>query len=35
MSLIEINWSPSLKQLRQFGVLCLVALPLLGLALGR
>lgn len=30
MSLIEINWSPSQKQLRQFGLLCLLALPLLG-----
>ena len=30
MSLIEINWSPSQKQLRQFGVLCLVVLPFLG-----
>ena len=30
MSLIEIIWSPSPKQLRQFGLLCLVALPLLG-----
>jgi hypothetical protein len=30
MSLIEINWSPSLRQLRQFGVLCLIAVPLIG-----
>lgn len=30
MSLIEINWSPSRKQLRQFGFLCLLVLPLLG-----
>jgi hypothetical protein len=30
MSLIEINWSPSLRQLRQFGSLCLIAVPLIG-----
>ncbi len=30
MSLIEINWSPTSRQLRQFGVLCMVLLPLLG-----
>jgi hypothetical protein len=30
MSLIEINWSPGLRQLRQFGVLCLIAIPLIG-----
>lgn len=30
MSLVEINWSPTSRQLRQFGVLCLVVLPLLG-----
>lgn len=30
MRLIEINWSPSHRQLRQFGWLCLIALPLLG-----
>lgn len=30
MSLIEINWSPSSRQLRQFGVLCLLAIPLIG-----
>jgi hypothetical protein len=30
MSLIEINWSPSDRQLRQFGWLCLIVLPLLG-----
>ena len=29
MSLVEINWSPSSRQLRQFGMVCLVALPLL------
>ncbi|MDX1925442.1 MAG: hypothetical protein SFV81_02925 [Pirellulaceae bacterium] len=30
MSLIEINWSPTPKQLRQFGGLCLIVLPLVG-----
>ena len=30
MALIETNWNPSSRQLRQFGGLCLVALPLLG-----
>ena len=30
MRLIEINWNPSNRQLRQFGVVCLFALPLLG-----
>ena len=30
MKLVEINWTPTSKQLRQFGVLCLVALPFLG-----
>ncbi len=30
MKLVEINWTPSSKQLRQFGLLCLVALPLIG-----
>ena len=30
MSLVEINWSPTHRQLRQFGLLCLVALPILG-----
>ena len=30
MSLIEINWSPTTRQLRQFGVLCAVLLPALG-----
>jgi len=29
MALIETNWNPSSRQLRQFGGLCLVALPLL------
>ena len=28
MKLVEINWTPSDRQLRQFGVICLVALPL-------
>lgn len=30
MTLLETNWNPSSRQLRQFGGLCLVALPLLG-----
>jgi hypothetical protein len=30
MSLIEINRNPSTRQLRQFGAVCLVALPLIG-----
>ncbi len=30
MSLVEINWSPNQKQISQFGVLCLLILPLLG-----
>lgn len=27
MKLIEINWQPTNRQLRQFGVICLIALP--------
>ena len=30
MKLIEINWRPSDRQLRQFGIICLVALPAVG-----
>ncbi|MCS1406971.1 MAG: hypothetical protein M2R45_00127 [Verrucomicrobia subdivision 3 bacterium] len=30
MKLVELNWSPPTCQLRQFGCLCLVILPLLG-----
>jgi hypothetical protein len=30
MKLVEINWNPTNRQLRQFGLICLVALPLLG-----
>ena len=30
MKLVEINWNPTDRQLRQFGMLCLLALPLLG-----
>jgi len=30
MKLIEVNWNPSNRQLRQFGIICLFALPLLG-----
>lgn len=30
MALLEINWRPSDRQLRQFGLLCIVMLPLFG-----
>ena len=30
MKLVEINWHPTDRQLRQFGFICLIALPLLG-----
>jgi len=30
MAIVEINWNPTTRQLRQFGVICLFALPLLG-----
>lgn len=30
MSLVVINWSPTHRQLRQFGWICLFALPILG-----
>ena len=30
MPLVEANWNPSHRQLKQFGVLCAVALPLIG-----
>ena len=30
LRLFEINWAPSTRQLRQFGVLCLAVLPLVG-----
>jgi hypothetical protein len=30
MALLETNWRPTPRQLRQFGVTCLVALPLVG-----
>lgn len=29
MSLIEVQWNPTQRQLRQFGVICLFALPLI------
>ncbi len=29
MKLIEINWNPSHRQLRQFGFVCMIALPLI------
>ncbi|MCA9217369.1 MAG: hypothetical protein KDB27_30080 [Planctomycetales bacterium] len=28
MPLIEANWNPSPRQLRQFGIICLIAIPL-------
>ena len=30
MKLVEIQWNPSARQLRQFGVVCLFVLPLIG-----
>ena len=30
MKLVEINWNPTSRQLRQFGIACLCALPLVG-----
>ena len=30
MSIVELNWKPSDRQLRQFSSICLVALPFLG-----
>ncbi len=30
MKLVEVNWTPTTKQLRQFGLVCLGALPFLG-----
>ena len=30
MKLVEVNWTPTPRQLRQFGLVCLVALPFLG-----
>ena len=30
MKLIELNWSPSDRQLRQFGAVCMIALPSVG-----
>jgi hypothetical protein len=30
MTLIEFNWKPTNRQLRQFGVICVFALPLVG-----
>ena len=30
MAMVEINWNPTNRQLRQFGIICLFALPLLG-----
>src|SRR3954462_14511528 len=30
MKLVEVNWNPTSRQLRQFAAICLAALPLLG-----
>ncbi len=30
MKLVEVNWNPTNSQLRQFGTICLFALPLIG-----
>jgi hypothetical protein len=30
MKLVEINWNPTDRQLRQFGWICVIALPLVG-----
>ena len=30
MKLVEINWHPTHRQLRQFGAICIVALPVVG-----
>lgn len=30
MAIVQANWNPTTRQLRQFGGLCLVALPLVG-----
>ena len=30
MAIVDINWQPTARQLRQFGGICLVALPLVG-----
>ena len=30
MKLVEINWNPTNRQVRQFAIICLFALPLLG-----
>jgi hypothetical protein len=35
MSLIQIEWNPTSRQLRQFGSLCAIALPALGWWLSR
>ncbi len=34
MALIEIDWKPDLKQLRQFGLISAIAFPLIGLFIG-
>ncbi len=30
MKLVEVNWDPNDRQLRQFGIICFFALPLVG-----
>jgi hypothetical protein len=30
MSLVQVNWRPTNRQLRQFAAICLIALPLVG-----
>jgi hypothetical protein len=36
MQLIDVNWNPTDRQLRQFGVACLILMPLIGwLATGK
>ena len=32
MAIVEVQWTPTARQLRQFGGACAVALPLIGLA---
>lgn len=30
MKIVELDWKPTDRQLRQFGIICLIALPLVG-----
>lgn len=34
MPLIEMNWDPSIRQLKQFGWICLIAMPSIGWFVG-